>query len=168
MAYYDPVIAVWPTTTLPAGVSGTALAAGDTAAQKLAKIDAWTVAGPAQTVSRGDVRQHFDNLVDASGVPVWEEIEAHKGDASAFGIACRAALRLRDAPGDYPPVDLTAALFKGQLAQLVTGGALTQAQADGVTALATPPLSWCAVNGYPYAGLTGLLSQGDVTAAGLV
>lgn len=38
---------VWGTTTLPSGVTGTALAGTDTAAQKIAKLNAWTVVGSA-------------------------------------------------------------------------------------------------------------------------
>jgi hypothetical protein len=43
MSYYDPLITAWPPGPLPSGVTGTALAAGMTAAQKLAAINAWTV-----------------------------------------------------------------------------------------------------------------------------
>lgn len=89
----------------------------------------------ARLVPRGDMRQRFDNLADADGVPVWETIEAHKGDNDALGIACRAALRLRDAPGDYPPIDVAAPMFAAQLAALVAGGVLTQEQAEGITAM---------------------------------
>lgn len=48
MAELDTLIAVWNTTSLPANVTGTALAGGDTAAQKITKINGWTVATPAQ------------------------------------------------------------------------------------------------------------------------
>lgn len=45
MAYYDAFIAAWNNgaTALPAGASGALFVAGDTTAQKLAKINAWTV-----------------------------------------------------------------------------------------------------------------------------
>lgn len=46
-ANYTTLIAVWNTTTLPAGVTGAALVATDTDAQKLVKLNAWTVVGPA-------------------------------------------------------------------------------------------------------------------------
>lgn len=95
----------------------------------------------ARLVSRGDLRQRFDNLADGNGVPVWELIEAHREDASSLGIACRAALRLRDAPGDYPPIDVSAPMFAAQLAALVAGGVLTQEQAEGITALGVEMVS---------------------------
>ena len=50
MANYAPLAAVWPATGLPFGVSGTPLAAGDSAAAKLDKIGGWLAAGPAQDV----------------------------------------------------------------------------------------------------------------------
>jgi hypothetical protein len=42
--------AVWSLTALPTDASGDAFADGDTAAQKLVKLNAWTVAGPKQDV----------------------------------------------------------------------------------------------------------------------
>lgn len=95
----------------------------------------------ARLVSRGDLRQRFDNLADAQGMPVWETIEAHRNDQGALGIACRAALRLRDAPGDYPPIDVSAPMFQAQLAALVAGGVLTQEQAEGITAMGVEMVS---------------------------
>src|SRR5690606_24567694 len=95
----------------------------------------------ARLVPRGDLRQRFDNLADADGVPVWETIEAHEGDDDALGVACRAALRLRDAPGDYPPIDVAAPMFAAQLAALVSGGVLTQDQAEGITAMGVEMVS---------------------------
>lgn len=148
MAYYDALIAKWATLT------------GATA-EKLAAINALTVAGPTVTVSRGDIRQHFDNMVDANGAPVWEDIEAHKGDTSALGVACRAALRLRDAPGDYPPVDVNAVMFQQQLAALVTGTVLTQAQSDSTTALGATQIPW-----WQSAGYSSPINGNDLVAAG--
>ena len=46
-ANYAALQSAWASTTLPAGVTGTALLAGDTAAQKLTKMNAWTVVGAA-------------------------------------------------------------------------------------------------------------------------
>ena len=49
MAYYDALIAAWNSATQPpAGVTGSGLLAGDTTAQKCAKINGWTMAGPAK------------------------------------------------------------------------------------------------------------------------
>ncbi len=60
MTNYAPLIAVWNATGLPTGVSGTPLAAGMTAAQKLAAIVAWTVVVPAQAVFSST---QVDNLI---------------------------------------------------------------------------------------------------------
>lgn len=161
MAYYDALIAAWNATGKPAGVSGTDLAAGMTAQQKLDAINGWTVAGANVRVSRGDVRQHFDNLVDTNDVPVWEHIEANNTGAGALNIACRAALRLRDAPGDYPAVDLTAPLFQGQVNALVAGALMTQAQANGLFALGATTMPWWKASGYSQP-----IGTADLTLAG--
>lgn len=51
MAFYDALIAAWNNATQPPpGVTGTGLLAGDTTAQKLAKVNAWTVTGSVPTV----------------------------------------------------------------------------------------------------------------------
>lgn len=51
MAYYDALIAAWNGATQPpAGVTGSGLLAGDTTAQKLAKLNAWTVTSPAKAL----------------------------------------------------------------------------------------------------------------------
>jgi hypothetical protein len=51
MAYYDALIAAWNSPTQPpAGVTGLPLLAGDTTAQKIAKVNAWAVADPSMIV----------------------------------------------------------------------------------------------------------------------
>src|SRR3974390_2299735 len=50
MAYYDPLIAAWNSATQPpSGVSGQPLQAGDTTAQKIGKVNAWTQTGSIPT-----------------------------------------------------------------------------------------------------------------------
>jgi hypothetical protein len=86
-------------------------------------------------VGRGDVRELFDNFVDGSGIPAWEAVEAHRTDQSALGVACRAAIRLRDAPADYPTVVVTSPLFVNMVAALVGGGVISTAQQAYLAAL---------------------------------
>jgi hypothetical protein len=51
MAYYDALVAAWNNATQPPpGVTGTGLLGGDTTAQKIAKVNAWTVTGAVPTV----------------------------------------------------------------------------------------------------------------------
>jgi hypothetical protein len=51
MSYYTALQAAWNNVTQPpAGVTGSGLLAGDTTAQKLAKLNAWTVTGSVPTV----------------------------------------------------------------------------------------------------------------------
>ena len=49
MAYYDALIAAWNAGSPPSGASGTAFAQGDTTAQKLVKINGWTITGQVPT-----------------------------------------------------------------------------------------------------------------------
>ncbi|TVR65352.1 MAG: hypothetical protein EA420_03385 [Candidatus Competibacteraceae bacterium] len=91
-----------------------------------------------ERVPKGVLFQELDNFVHASGAPVWEAIEASvalTGEAEPVAIACRAAVRLRDAGPDYPPVNVQSPMLQTQLTILVAGGILTQAQADLLAAL---------------------------------
>ena len=50
MAYYTALIAAWNGTTQPpTGITGTGLLSGDTTAEKIAKVNAWTVTGSVPT-----------------------------------------------------------------------------------------------------------------------
>lgn len=113
--------------------------------QIAAALNAETVTGT-HAVSRGELRQAFDVLASAAGIPVWEAIEAGQTAQTAFGIACRAALRLRDAPGDYPPINVASPVMAATLAALVAGGALTAGQQAAIAALGVTALpKWGAV-----------------------
>jgi hypothetical protein len=103
-------------------------------------------------VALGDLHQYIDNLADGGGVPVWEAIESNQADAGALGVACRAALRLRGARADYPPVNLDNAMVQGQLDGLVTGGVLSAAQKAGILALGDTTVSRAAELGLPGLG----------------
>ncbi len=91
-------------------------------------------------IALGELNQEIDNMADAGGVPVWEHIVAGAAvtsgtqDEIAFGIACRAALRLlRDARPDYPGVNTRSATFTANIDRLVAGGALTAIQGTTLT-----------------------------------
>lgn len=51
MAYYDALVAAWNAgaSSLPTGAAGTLFVGGDTTAQKLAKLNSWTVTGTVPT-----------------------------------------------------------------------------------------------------------------------
>ena len=90
-------------------------------------------------VALGELNQEIDNMSDAGGVPVWEHIVNGAAVTSgtqneiAFGIACRAALRLlRDARPDYPGVNTRAPTFIANIDWLVAGSALTAVQGDAL------------------------------------
>jgi hypothetical protein len=149
MAYYDALIAKWATVT-------------GTTSEKLSSINALTVAGPTQFVARGLLSRHFDTLTDANGVPVWEAIEQHQNDTTALGVACRAALRLRDAPGDYPAIDVTTLPVTAQLTELVTANILTSDQQAQTVALGSTTIPW-----WRSAGYSSPINEVDLAAAGL-
>lgn len=86
-------------------------------------------------VGLGDVWQTIDNMLDANSVPVWEAIEAGQSDEEGFGVACRAAIRVRGARADYPPVNTRSPVFSAQIDALVTGGALSEAQGNEIKGL---------------------------------
>jgi hypothetical protein len=81
-------------------------------------------------VSRAQLRITFDQFATEEGVPVWDLIENFRNETGPVGIACRAALRLRDAPGDYLPVDVTSSMFVKQIDLLLAFTILTHAQHD--------------------------------------
>jgi hypothetical protein len=92
-------------------------------------------------VERGVMRQAFDNMASAQGVPVWEAIEAARDAQTPLGMACRAALRLRDAPGDYPAVNMSSPALTAMVALLVDGGALSAEQQTAFLALGVITIS---------------------------
>lgn len=65
--YYAPLVAAWNSGTQPpTGVTGAALLGGDTTAQKIAKVNAWTVTGsvPASMVFTGSQLANCINFAE--------------------------------------------------------------------------------------------------------
>ena len=84
---------VWGTTTLPSGVTGTALAGTDTAAQKIAKLNAWTVVGsatkavlPTYSIYNAIVPSEFQALTAANQQYVRDILSGQANDAGATFI----------------------------------------------------------------------------------
>lgn len=152
MAYYDTLIAAWNSTTQPpAGVSGAALTAGMTTAQKLATVNAWTVVSTINPlILRGS--QIYNAIVP-----------------SEFQTLTAAQQQLvRDVFGLGDQIDVSAGT-NVRTVLLSAFGAGTQTRAN-LAALATgSPISWCQANGYPLAQTGGGgLTLIDTSAAGLV
>ncbi len=153
MAYYTALIAAWNNATQPPpGVIGTALTGGMTTAQKLAAVNAWTVAVP-----------------QPANIPVTSIIGAIV-PADFTGLT---ALQLQQlqfllqasqtvfAPPNGTVRSVFGSIFAGKTTTLANLTAL-------VTPLDNATQNWCAANGYPVnsAG-TGNLSIPDTLNAGL-
>ena len=140
MPYYDALKTKWAT-----------LSPGTTA-QKLAAINALTVAGPAQSVPISTVVNwlRMNNL--------WLPIKA----AVAFGSS-PGAMAAVDLNSDLreQTIDFTLPLVGAMLADLVSHGLLSQAQSDALVAMGATTLPW-----WQSAGYTSPIGQGDLAAAG--
>ena len=153
MAYYTALIAAWTSVTQPpAGVTGTALTGGMTTAQKLAAVNAWTVAMP-----------------QAASIPVSSIV----GAILPADFLALTPLQLQQlqfllqssqtvsAPPGGTIRSVFATIFAGKATTLANLAALV-APFDNATQ------NWCAVNGYPTSSVgDGNLSVPDTLNAGL-
>lgn len=154
MAYYTALIAAWNNVTQPpSGVTGTALTGGMTTAQKLAAVNAWTVAAP-----------------QAANIPVSSII----GAIAPADFLALTALQLQElqfllqaqtvlAPPSGTIRSVFSTIFAGKATTLANLNALV-APFDNATN------DWCNANGYPSHGSSGPgnLSPPDCSNAGLV
>jgi hypothetical protein len=160
MAYYDALIAEWST-----------LAAGTTA-QKLAAINAETVAGPNIAVA---VSQVVGSLLLSGGYATLSSFAAGALNSNATHdaalMAAKTLMALMTVPNS-PAIDMsnptTLAIVKGMadaiLAQETAapgGTGFTQAVHDGLLALCATSIPWWKVSGY-----SSPISAGDLSAAG--
>jgi hypothetical protein len=153
MAYYDPLIAVWNTTALPAGVTGAPLAASMTKQQKLDTINGWMVD---QSQNKPAVILSPSQILNAIVF------------ADLAGLTQLQLLQLQLLlSGNSVDVSAGTTIRQG-LQQLFAGKAQTIANFQAlVTPFDTPRVTWCAANGYPGGGDKGGLNLNDVLAAGL-
>lgn len=153
MAYYDALIAAWHSATQPpAGVTGQGLQAGDTTAQKITKVNGWTVANQQKAIVTGSqilnccVPADIVALTSAQVQIMTMYMLDQQIDASS-GSLIRQALQ---------------SLFAGKTTTLNNLSALF-APFDNAT------WTWCQGNSYPFVSLTlGNLSVVDANNAGLV
>lgn len=144
MAYYTALTTAWNGAQPPAGVTGTALTAGMTTAQKLAAVNAWTVAAPkAAILSPSQILNAvvFADLAALTQLTLTQLTLLLAGSSvdASIGTPIRAGIQ---------------AIFAGKTATLANLGALV-APFDNATAL------WTLANGYPP------LNANDATASGL-
>jgi len=160
MTDYTALASLWAT-----------LPAGDTTEQKLAAVNAMSVAGPKQDVPVGEVVGYLALQGKLSALQ--DYAAAKTGQAQAV-IAARELATLLAAPSvsTFRMSDETTygaiAAFLNALAGDAASG-ITAADVTALLALAqAPDISWCRANGYPDAAQGGGgLTLIDVQAAGL-
>lgn len=153
MAYYTALITAWNGATQPpTGVTGAGLLGGDTTAQKLAKVNAWTVVGTAQKalltpsqILNAIVFADLSGLTQLQVTLLTAMLAGSAVDASA-ATTIRTALQT---------------IFAGKTTTLANLAAL-------VAAYDSPPTAWAhATVAQGGAGLVASVQLSDATQAGL-
>jgi hypothetical protein len=165
MLNYAPLSSVWATTGLPADVTGTPLAAGMTAAEKLAAIGTWMVAGPMQDVSVSSVSAY---LAVQGKLPRLEAYAA-AAPATAATLAEAAAKSYFDLlPNGVRTIEMSNATVYAAVQGWLnawtgdTNTGVTSTDVTNILALAATQIPWWEANGYP-----GPININDLAAAGL-
>ena len=146
MAYYTALQTAWNSVTQPpVGVTGTGLSTGQTTLQKLANVNAWTVAGtaipmvvPTYTIYNLIVPSEFVALTAANQQLVRDILSMGTVDGS---------------PGTS---------VRTRMVTIFTSGTTTFSNLSNLAkTYDTPAVNWTSANGYPKLELT------DTAAAGL-
>lgn len=147
MAYYTAFVAAWTSVTQPpAGVTGAALTAGMTTAQKLAAFNAWTMAGPAVPMVIPTYKIY--NLIVAS------EFNALTSTNQQL---------VRDILGMGTVDSSPGTQVRARMVALFPNGTTTFANLSALAATYdTPQVAWWVANSYPRA-----FDLGDCAAAGV-
>jgi hypothetical protein len=154
VAYYDSLIAAWNSATQPpTGVTGSGLVAGDTTAQKVAKINGWTVATPIKVVLPA---------TDVYNAIVLAEYNALAAASQQAVVNLMSMGTLDASPGTHVRSRFVA-IFPNTT-QTFTNLSQLVAPFDN------DKTDWCLQNGYPSHGKAGPgnLSVNDASNAGLV
>ena len=155
MAYYDALIVAWNSATQPpAGVTGSGLLAGDTTAQKCAKINGWTMAGPA--------KQMLVNSTVIYNLIVISEYTALSAANQTIVNNLLSMGLLDGSPGTN---------VRSRIVQIFPSGTQTFTNLSNLAkTYDTPTQDWCFTNGYSTLGVNGPgnLTVTDAHNAGLV
>jgi len=157
MAYYDALISAWNSATHPpTGVTGSGLVAGDTTAQKCAKINGWKMTGP-ETSQTVPAWQIYDQIVLTEYDALTAANQAIVNNILAMGnVNCASGSNARRrlfATGFFP----TGTTSNTNLLALFNS-------------VYAPSQDWCFLNSYPTHGPSGPgnISVSDANNAGLV
>ena len=168
-ANYSHLVAAWNSTALPSGVTGTPLGSAMTTAQKLAAINAWTMAGPTADVQPSQVVAYL--ALNGRLAALLKYAATPPGTAAGLAAANLAAVL---AMGTNAPVFNTSqanvyAAIEAMLNALISDASsgLIADDASNLLALAQTRIPWwqasVAAGG---AGLTSLITSDDLVAAG--
>jgi hypothetical protein len=171
-SYYAALSAAWVIGALPSGVTGAALATGDTTAQKIAKVNLWHVAAPAQDISISGVRQKISGaLTQLEGFATGSDPHATTAQLTAAHNLL-AVLDLLAGPEYSPHIDtLYTSISDVSAFVLSVGNTLVANANSGITsthmtelasAISGGYVSWWQANGY-----RGPITLTDAIIAGL-
>jgi hypothetical protein len=145
MAYYDALIAKWATLT-------------GTTDQKIAAVNALTVAGPRKPVQIADVMTYLRS--NALWLPIKAAAAAGTSAGAEAAVDLNSDMRMQTIDFDLP-------IVAGMLADLVSKALLTQAQSDALNALANTTIPWWqATVAQGGCGLSSPVGANDLAAAG--
>jgi hypothetical protein len=155
MAYYDALIAAWNSATQPpSGVTGSALLAGDTTAQKCTKVNGWTMAGPAVPM-RVEATIIYNLIVISEYTALSAANQTIVNNLLSMGI-------LDGSPNTN---------VRTRIVQIFPSGTQTFTNLSNLAkTYDTPTQDWCFANAYPTHGVNGPgnISVSDANNAGLV
>jgi hypothetical protein len=173
MAYYDALIAAWNGATQPpTGVTGTALTSQMTTAQKIAAVNTWTVPGPNADVPVSSV---IGNLMLSGAYLTLEAFSQSATNSNEVHdtalVSAKLLIALVTTPnapifnmsdaGRYSVIkSMLDALLAQETASAGSVG-VTQSVHDMLLGLCATTAPW-----WQSAGLSGLVSQADLDAAG--
>ena len=173
MGHFDPLVAVWTMTGLPAGVSGTPLAAGMTADAKRTAVNAWTIAGPPRDVPPVKVAalllldQTYQKIeafaaTAATGVPTHDAALAAAQTLMIWLEKQQDVIIMMSDPAVYAVVQAMGNAIVAQETATPGTTGFTQSVLDALLALAATTVPW-----WQSVGLTSAVSADDCVVAGL-
>jgi hypothetical protein len=157
MAYYDALIAAWNGTTQPpTGVNGQPLQAGDTTAQKVAKVNGWTQTGsiPTSVLAQPSDIANTINYLEFKALTTTQQ-------SNVLGLLAVSGGQLLGGSSN------TSLLTVGMVIDYFPAGGQTIQNMQALARALTE--TWCQNNGYPFkSSVLGALTTVDASNAGLV
>ena len=166
MAYYDALVSAWNAGAVPSGVTGAPLAG--TTPQKLALLNAWTVAGPPQDIPMASVVAYLALNGKLAGLQAYAASAASGATfLTQAQVAARELVALMSVPSitafemSNPAIYAGVSGFLTALAGDSVSG-ITSADVSNLMAMSATAKPWWQAQGYG-----GPLNANDLDAAGL-